>query len=896
MAHYNHYGRPAHGGERYYYGGASAGQQHSDQQKYYGMNNQQQRPGGYPPQVGATFYPGGSDDFYMPEVISPAPQRMIPQVPDNIQQNLATLELEGSSITSPPLGSPALNRSESMSTVSPVQSSRPNSFDPQASRSYRDAVPRSPNPIVSPTFSVFPKLHNPPPNVPPSDDSKEETLEQARNPVLSSNDPEMQLAWAEDALAYVEIAHGDEIRSSEIQPARAQTPQTEHQLRVDAINVVSFLADQHHPRAEFMRGMWLEFGKFGFRTDPKEAFMCYTRSAEKGYGRAEYRIGMQFENSNDQVKAIHHYNRGVSLGDSASHYRLGMMTLLGQHGQTQDYARGVALVRYAAEHADENAPQGAYVYGMLQARELEAISIPDVYLPLDISGARISIEKAAYLGFAKAQVKMGAAYELGQLGCEFSPALSLHYNALASRQGEPDADMAISKWFLCGYDGVFERNDGLAYKYAQRAAQGGLATAEFAMGYFHEVGINTPSDLKKASKWYEQAAEHGNKDALGRIDSISRSKTLSRNDHEKVAIERIKSTYGSQRGNRPDRFKTPKPAMPTIPDGRIDMPDPRASTPGYLNAQGNDPNLQRPASAAPYPLEGPAMQGGLRPINGVFNPNVRPSSAFGINPNIRANTSLGMPTTSGPQPMQYQGGNGPAPLQRPLTSVEGVGMGRGRGGPAGRGMRVVSGGPPGPSNYRMPGGPGAGGMPDGARPPELSQQPQAPRLDIGYSAPPDPSVERKSRLQKTNAPMTSKPQPPLPGQSQGTPLNPYLKRPSQQSNAPPSPNPDYPPPRSRTSNLQSEPARPGSAHPPSPNPGQPTRPTRVDSKPAAALPSQQPSKPSKQPGAPEPPSKPSKQPTMPAASMTPKPPGKGPKTFEEMGVPQANKEGECVVM
>lgn len=26
--------------------------------------------------VGATFYPGGVDDFYMPEVISPAPQRL----------------------------------------------------------------------------------------------------------------------------------------------------------------------------------------------------------------------------------------------------------------------------------------------------------------------------------------------------------------------------------------------------------------------------------------------------------------------------------------------------------------------------------------------------------------------------------------------------------------------------------------------------------------------------------------------------------------------------------------------------------------------------------------------------------------------------------------------------
>lgn len=38
-----------------------------------------------------------------------------------------------------------------------------------------------------------------------------------------------------------------------------------------------------------------------------------------------------------------------------------MMTLLGQHGQKQDYSRGVNLIRMAAQTADENAPQGAYV-------------------------------------------------------------------------------------------------------------------------------------------------------------------------------------------------------------------------------------------------------------------------------------------------------------------------------------------------------------------------------------------------------------------------------------------------------------------------------------------------------------------------------------------------------
>jgi hypothetical protein len=42
-----------------------------------------------------------------------------------------------------------------------------------------------------------------------------------------------------------------------------------------------------------------------------------------------------------------------------------MMTLMGQMGQQQDYAKGVHMLQLAAEHADENAPQGAYVRGAL---------------------------------------------------------------------------------------------------------------------------------------------------------------------------------------------------------------------------------------------------------------------------------------------------------------------------------------------------------------------------------------------------------------------------------------------------------------------------------------------------------------------------------------------------
>lgn len=286
----------------------------------------------------------------------------MPEVPEQIQDGIAHLELEANEPVNRPVP-----------THTPIDDRMSRGYNqnggaghsPANGQHYPTMTPHAPP--DEPNFSPFPKLKSLPPNVPPSDEEKEKILWDARLPVLNSNDPEMQLAWGQDALAYVDAAMTHEARISEIQQARPATPQVEHQLRVDAMNVVSFLADQAHPKAEFMRGMWLEFGKFGQRQDKREAFRCYQRASERGYSRAEYRMGMQFEQSNDPMKALQHYKKGAEEGDSASNYRLGMMTLLGQAGQPQDYARGVQLLLQAAATADENAPQGAYVRTTLRS-------------------------------------------------------------------------------------------------------------------------------------------------------------------------------------------------------------------------------------------------------------------------------------------------------------------------------------------------------------------------------------------------------------------------------------------------------------------------------------------------------------------------------------------------
>ena len=617
----------------------------------------------------------------------------MPEVPQNMQEDLQRMELEAreprNSTAAPPNSSASKpghhGREPSLSTSTAAPAPQQQPAGPGSDfRPFKDSkttYQNMPSHFEGPNFSPFPRVKGD--NIPPSDEEKEEILYNAREHVPHSNNVSMQLSWARDALNWVEIAAEAHARENNGQVTRSQTPKVEHQLRSDAVQIVDYLSQQNHPEALFMKAKWIEFGKFGFRLDLKEAYLGYKKSAEQAYGRAEYRMGMLFENTNDIQKALEHYNLGLSYKDSAASYRLGMMSLTGQHGHRKDFQRGLELIQAAADTADEDAPQGAYVYGMLIARDLPDINIPEGMLPYNVNVARQYIEKAAYLGFSKAQLKMGQAYELCQLGCDFNPACSLHYYGLASRQGQPEAALGVSRWFLFGYEGVFQKNEQLAFKYAKTAGESGLPTGEFAVGYYYEIGIHVQKSLHEARSWYEKASEHGNSDAKDRLSQLDQSKTLTKADHETTVLTRIKSQHGSQRGKRPERFKQKESSLPTLSESgpatpvdgpapvlplkgasprqsprqkptvvgdQFDMPDhsrhssmgnrptpaftvnldqnlavrPKSVAPYPEDDRPPPLHLNRPKSVAPYPDDD--VGGGRPPLSPHYNPQIRPSA------------------------------------------------------------------------------------------------------------------------------------------------------------------------------------------------------------------------------------------------------------------------------
>jgi TPR repeat protein len=858
----------------------------------------------------------------------------MPEVPQNMQEDLQRMELEAGQ---QPRNNVAAPNTQPQSQPVPAASApgqATTDFKP-----FKDTKTHYQNmsdQFEGPNFSPFPKVKGD--NVPPSDEEKEEILYNAREHVLNSNNVSMQLSWARDALSWVEIAAEAHMRENGGQMARPQTPKVEHELRHDAIQIVEYISQQSHPEALFMRAKWLEFGKFGFRMDKKEAYKGYKKAAEQANGRAEYRMGMLYENTNEMDQALKHYNLGLGLKDSAASYRLGMMSLTGQHGQRKDFQKGLELIQAAADSADEDAPQGAYVYGMLIARDLPDISMPEGMLPYDVNVARQYIEKAAYLGFAKAQLKMGQAYELCQLGCDFNPAYSLHYYGLAARQGQPEAALGVSRWFLFGYEGVFQKNEQLAYKYAMQAADAKLPTGEFAIGYYNEIGIHVQKNLRDARTWYEKAAEHGNDDAKGRLAQLDQSKTLTKKDHETTALSRIKSQHGSQRGRKPDRFKQKESAMPTLqesaPSTPVDAPLPKLPLKGASPRQspqvkpvadsydmpehgrhpsmGNsrvpaftvnlDQNLaMRPKSAAPYPVDdrppplnlnrpqsvAPYPEDDMRrPVSPHFNPSIRPSSgpqadrpmsAFGIRPQSYAP----------PQSQSTSNLIPPAASQPPRGRVQSAGWDQGAGG------------------YRQPSPGRVGGTPAPYPPYDAGQQ-RVPMGSAPQGGPPvvDPT---RNRLSKTN---------PNPGPSQyppQQPQHPYAMSGAQQ------PGRDYAAPGGRPMSdvygapgghpprIDSAPMQGGHARLPSQGQLLKDRPGMMDPMAGrqSAPPMQHASGPRPGSVAPFSPAAVGQQhggpgrhgsPALSVQSPPPKhqPTGQGPATFEQMGIPPGKSESDCV--
>ncbi|OJA15447.1 hypothetical protein AZE42_02225 [Rhizopogon vesiculosus] len=384
-----------------------------------------------------------------------------------------------------------------------------------------------------------------------------------------AHDPALKLAWARDVLLLIDRTQQPSSTDIPAGPVSIADPQLQR-LASTAVPLIQQLSSTnqnplplHAAEALYLRATLEASGAYPDRIphNPRQAFRDFEAAARAGFAAAWFRLGRDYENFNDAVHAKDCFERGAKLGVESCVYRMGMAHLLGQLGLPPNPAAALPFLQRAATLATTTTPQPAYVYALLLLGEFSPASLPPSLLPqapIAQSEARRHLERAAYLGFAPAQYKLGHAYEFASPPFPFDALLSVQYYSLASQQGEVEADMALSKWFLCGAEGAFDKDEGLAFTFAEKAARRGLPSAEFAMGYYKEVGVGGEKDIQEAMRWYTLASEHGNTDALERIEALNQivPQALSRQEHDTITEAKLvrKRTQARERSSVQSRM------------------------------------------------------------------------------------------------------------------------------------------------------------------------------------------------------------------------------------------------------------------------------------------------------------------------------------------------------
>ncbi|CAH1762137.1 8223_t:CDS:2 [Entrophospora sp. SA101] len=355
-----------------------------------------------------------------------------------------------------------------------------------------------------------------------------EAIEKYRQKAKASNNPAIFLSFAK----YLIEASGE---ANENDPDPRNAKKKKDELVQEALKIIKRLATQGmgfgrpaYSEAQFYLANCYGHGSLGLAKDEDKAFSLYIQASKQNHAGAAYRTAVCYEvgagTKRDPHRATQFFRKAAALGDTAAMYKFGMILLYGLLSQNPNPREAIIWLKRAASNADEENPHALHELGLLHEKPEDK---PPV-IPSLIRSEKHAIEefkKAADLGYAPSCFKLGSCYEDGLLGCLKDPRQSIRYYSRAAEKGDPDAELALSGWYFRGVEGVLKKSDTEAYLWARKAADKGLAKAEFAVGYYYQHGVGVQSNLEEARRWY---MPQGNKRAMTYLTELKKMGSASR--------------------------------------------------------------------------------------------------------------------------------------------------------------------------------------------------------------------------------------------------------------------------------------------------------------------------------------------------------------------------------
>ncbi|KAI1341635.1 HCP-like protein [Xylariaceae sp. FL0016] len=354
--------------------------------------------------------------------------------------------------------------------------------------------------------------------------SAQKTLEMYRQNVKKTNDFSIQYSFAIFLISTAQELGLDFDEASRKKPSPRRSPKPDGvdssptELVREAKSILTRLANGGYPFAQYYLADGYASGLFNKgKEDYNAAFPLFVLAAKHGHAESGYRAGLCYEFGwgcrKDPAKAVQYLRTAASKNHPGAMTRLGKACLSGDLGENR-YREGVKWLKRATESADTMYNQAPYHLGTLY----ETGYGEDIFK--DESYAAELFTQAAELGHPEASYRMGDAYEHGKLTCPRDPALSVHFYTGAADRGHAAAMMGLCAWYMVGADPILEKDEEEAYEWARRSADLDYVKAQYAVGYFTEMGIGCRRDILEANVWYVKAADAGDERAKQRLAAI----------------------------------------------------------------------------------------------------------------------------------------------------------------------------------------------------------------------------------------------------------------------------------------------------------------------------------------------------------------------------------------
>lgn len=145
---------------------------------------------------------------------------------------------------------------------------------------------------------------------------------------------------------------------------------------------------------------------------------------------------------------------------------------------------------------------------------------PHQKVPVDLLKAKVCLEKAAALGSAEGQFKLGELLLKGavQYKIKAEPKNALYWIEQSALHDYALAQLKLGEMYEKGH--VVTRDYALAFKWYEQAAQQGVCEAQYALAVMYQRGRGVRQNEQKAVHWFMMAAQQGHAMALYSLGHI----------------------------------------------------------------------------------------------------------------------------------------------------------------------------------------------------------------------------------------------------------------------------------------------------------------------------------------------------------------------------------------